>query len=227
MKGAKDRLQRTIMIWLESMKKTSRIALPNVLRDKVCDRPGNGANDRVFQGNGSLEINQSNTQEPRKKKEGRQEKAEAGGGEEVVVVVEEEESEKKRQEYKEEKLTNIKISAKSSLHDRIIDFLARCQHPQGGYGGGPSQYAHLAPTYAAVCAILTIGSKEAYNSINRVSLYKFLMRMKQPNGAFSITDNGEADTRGTYTALAVAKMTGILTKELARGVGDWLARYIL
>lgn len=30
----------------------------------------------------------------------------------------------------------------------VIDFLASCQHPNGGFGGGPNQLAHLAPTYA-------------------------------------------------------------------------------
>lgn len=37
----------------------------------------------------------------------------------------------------------------------------------GGYGGGPMQLAHLAPTYAAVNSLLIVGSPQAYNSINR------------------------------------------------------------
>ena len=32
-------------------------------------------------------------------------------------------------------------------------FLARCQNPTGGFGGGPGQVSHLAPTYAAVNAL--------------------------------------------------------------------------
>lgn len=31
----------------------------------------------------------------------------------------------------------------------IIAFLASCQHPEGGFAGGPGQMPHLAPTYAA------------------------------------------------------------------------------
>jgi protein farnesyltransferase subunit beta len=31
---------------------------------------------------------------------------------------------------------------------RVAAFLASCQHPDGGFGGGPYQLAHLAPTYA-------------------------------------------------------------------------------
>ena len=31
------------------------------------------------------------------------------------------------------------------------------QHPNGGFGGGPGQFAHLLPTYAAVCALAIVG----------------------------------------------------------------------
>ena len=37
----------------------------------------------------------------------------------------------------------------------------RMQHPEGGFGGGPYQLAHLAPTYAAVSALVTLGGTEA------------------------------------------------------------------
>ena len=32
-----------------------------------------------------------------------------------------------------------------------------CQHPEGGFGGGPGQFAHLLPTYAAVSALAVVG----------------------------------------------------------------------
>ena len=35
------------------------------------------------------------------------------------------------------------------------------QHPEGGFGGGPYQLAHLAPTYAAVCTLVTLGGADA------------------------------------------------------------------
>eukprot|EP00850_Spirogloea_muscicola_P005961 SM000028S10055 [mRNA] locus=s28:140582:144993:+ [translate_table: standard] len=57
------------------------------------------------------------------------------------------------------------------LERRLVDscaaFLARCQHPEGGFGGGPGQMAHLATTYAAVCALVTIGGGEALAVIDR------------------------------------------------------------
>ena len=43
--------------------------------------------------------------------------------------------------------------------DDIIDFLERCQNSEGGFGGGPGQVSHLAPTYGAVNALCTLGRK--------------------------------------------------------------------
>ena len=42
------------------------------------------------------------------------------------------------------------------LPPAAIDFLAACQHSDGGFGGAPGQLAHLAPTYAALAALATL-----------------------------------------------------------------------
>lgn len=52
-------------------------------------------------------------------------------------------------------------------YSKVAGFLAKCQASEGGFGGGPGQYPHLASTYAAVNALCIIGTKEAYNVINR------------------------------------------------------------
>lgn len=52
-----------------------------------------------------------------------------------------------------------------------IELLARCQSPTGGFGGGPGQLPHLAPTYASVNALCTIGTPEALELIDRPKLY--------------------------------------------------------
>jgi protein farnesyltransferase subunit beta len=46
--------------------------------------------------------------------------------------------------------------------------LKKCQHPTGGFGGGPYQQAHLAPTYGAVNSLCIIGTEEAYNAVDRL-----------------------------------------------------------
>ncbi|BFZ06949.1 hypothetical protein BsWGS_09989 [Bradybaena similaris] len=109
---------------------------------------------------------------------------------------------------------------------QIAEFLGRCQDREGGFGGGPMQYPHLAPTYAAVnslCILSNITDK-VFNVLNREKLYSFLKRMKTRDGAFQMHDGGEVDIRGVYCALSVARLTNILTKELLEGVSDFIIR---
>lgn len=48
-----------------------------------------------------------------------------------------------------------------------IDTLRRCQHRGGGFGGGPGQLPHLAPSYAAVNALVILGGPDALAWIDR------------------------------------------------------------
>ncbi|PAV76471.1 hypothetical protein WR25_11617 [Diploscapter pachys] len=105
----------------------------------------------------------------------------------------------------------------------IIRFIKSCEDPKGGYGGGPGQSAHLAPTYAAVMALVLLKSEEALKSIDRPMLLEYLLRMKQPDGSFTMHDDGEADMRSSYCAVAVAIICDILTDELRANVAEWIA----
>ncbi|PIO36468.1 hypothetical protein AB205_0168840 [Aquarana catesbeiana] len=83
-----------------------------------------------------------------------------------------------------------------SVASSVCQFLGQCQGPNGGFAGGPSQQPHLAPTYAAVNALCTIGTEEAYNVINR----------------------------SAYCAASVASLTNIMTPKLFDGTAEWIAR---
>ncbi|XP_058805453.1 protein farnesyltransferase subunit beta [Phymastichus coffea] len=109
-------------------------------------------------------------------------------------------------------------------YSQIVDFLARCQTSEGGFGGGPGQYPHLAATYAAVNALCIIGTKEAYDVINRNGLYEFLKSVRNPNGSFCLHVDGEVDIRGGYCALIVAKLTNIYTDELFKDTAQYIAK---
>ena len=115
------------------------------------------------------------------------------------------------------------------LAHRCAAFLALCQHPTGGYGGGPGQYPHLAPTYAAINALTILSGVDgmgaaALTQVDRQALYRFLLRMKQSDGSFSVCDDGECDTRGLYTAISVASLCGLLTADVVDGVVGYLQR---
>lgn len=113
-------------------------------------------------------------------------------------------------------------SVDDELENNTIDFLSRCQDPKGGYGGGPGQMPHLATTYAAINALITLGGHRSLSSINRGKVYTFLRRMKDPSGAFRMHDAGEMDVRACYTAISVASVLNILDDELVKGVGNFI-----
>lgn len=58
-------------------------------------------------------------------------------------------------------------SFSDTLLDQIVDFLVKCRSPNGGFAGGPGQFPHLAPTYAAVNSLCIIGTEKAYKAIDR------------------------------------------------------------
>ncbi|XP_018667025.2 protein farnesyltransferase subunit beta isoform X1 [Ciona intestinalis] len=96
------------------------------------------------------------------------------------------------------------------MKSRICKFLSKCQNKDGGFGGGPGQMSHLAPTYAAINCLCSIATKEAYSVINRKSLLKFLWCMKQKDGSFTMHKGGETDTRSLYCAASVVALTGMI-----------------
>ncbi|EFN50919.1 hypothetical protein CHLNCDRAFT_28585 [Chlorella variabilis] len=116
--------------------------------------------------------------------------------------------------------------------DSIIAFIASCQHPEGGFGGGPYQLAHLAPTYAAtVCLQLACVPPPARAAVvDRPKLLSFLLRMcvpaEQGGGMTMHEAGGEVDVRGCYCALAACEML-LLDKSAvadACGMVDYICR---
>ncbi|KAK2707082.1 hypothetical protein QYM36_014944 [Artemia franciscana] len=119
-------------------------------------------------------------------------------------------------------LLEVDISVEDSI--AVVRLLNSLQSSDGGFGGGHCQLPHLAATYAAVCALCIIGTEDAYSSINRRQLLCFLRKMHQPDGSFTLHEGGEVDIRGVYCALAVAKLTNLLTEDLALNTDLWIIR---
>ncbi|RKP04312.1 hypothetical protein CXG81DRAFT_8477 [Caulochytrium protostelioides] len=117
----------------------------------------------------------------------------------------------------------LDVPIPAAVQQRAIETLRQCQSPLGGFGGGPGQMPHTATTYAAVNALVIIGTPEAYALIDQPRLLGFLQSMKQPSGAYRVHDGGEIDVRGVYCALAVAKLLDLPLDELTENVADWVA----
>lgn len=111
------------------------------------------------------------------------------------------------------------------LKTSIINFVKNCQHPQGGFSGGPHQIAHLAPTYGAVNCLASLISADALDIIDRNALGDWLISLKRPDGSFIMHHNGEVDVRGAYCAIATASITGIIKArpEIFQGTAEWIA----
>ena len=60
------------------------------------------------------------------------------------------------------------------LADDVVEFLALCQHPDGGFGGGPGQMPHLAPTHAGDGVLAEIATPRAFAAVDRVAMLRFL-----------------------------------------------------
>jgi protein farnesyltransferase subunit beta len=97
-----------------------------------------------------------------------------------------------------------------------VHHLRRCRHPSGGFGGGPGQDPHLATTYAAVAALVTIGTPDALDAVDPPAVRRFVRALARPDGSFSIApDAGETDARALYSALAAAALAGVLDDDIA------------
>lgn len=100
----------------------------------------------------------------------------------------------------------------------IVSFIAACQHPTGGFGGGPYQLPHLATTYAAVAALVTIGGEDAWSVVDRPKLLSFFLKMCVDGsfgGGMTMHEGGEVDVRGCYCALATCHMLGMDASPVA------------
>jgi len=81
---------------------------------------------------------------------------------------------------------------------------------------------HLVHTYAAVNALMIIGTEEAFALTNRPKLYSWLDKLRQHDGSFLVHVDGDVDVRGIYCALSVARITNIYKSSLFKKTDLWL-----
>jgi protein farnesyltransferase subunit beta len=124
----------------------------------------------------------------------------------------------------------------------------------GGFGGGPQQMPHCAPTYAAVLSLCIIagigcGQETAMNNTHnpyheagrmalellnekRLPLYAFFLTLREHEDgdriAFRMHHDGEMDVRASYCILTPCQLLGLLDKEQEINylLSPSIARYI-
>jgi protein farnesyltransferase subunit beta len=121
-------------------------------------------------------------------------------------------------------LSANKSSFRVHMANRVAAHLALRQHRDGGFCGFPCDaLPHLASTYAAVNALVIMGTDAALAAIDRRGMQRFLLERKcARTGGFSMHVDGEIDVRGVYCAMSIAALLNIATPALLEGAGAFL-----
>jgi protein farnesyltransferase subunit beta len=56
---------------------------------------------------------------------------------------------------------------KDGIQEKAVNYISKCQHPDGGFTGGPYQIGHLASSYAAMLSLVLMGLEDCYKLVNR------------------------------------------------------------
>ena len=117
-----------------------------------------------------------------------------------------------------------KIGGFKVFDETSINYLKKRISDDGGYSSSPEQLGNTVLTYTAINALAIIGSESGFRTIDRKSIYKFLLSLKHEDGTFGTEDGSNSDVRSTYCAISVASLLNILTPELERGVVDFIVK---
>lgn len=123
-------------------------------------------------------------------------------------------------------LSLLDYSFSSEIISQVIAFIneCKCQKSQV-FAGGPFQSPHLAPTYSAICALISLNSPLGYEIIDREAIYEFILKMKRIDlpGSFRMHENGESDMRSAYCAICIASILNVLDEKVTENVPEYIA----
>ncbi|CAD8199800.1 unnamed protein product [Paramecium octaurelia] len=110
----------------------------------------------------------------------------------------------------------------SKYEDKILQYLQQCKI--GGFGGGPYQFEHLAPTYSSLLSLFILGSPASLGLIDRQGLEKFFWSIQDPKekGSYLMHINGEADMRAVYIVVIMVVILK-LDPKLLDGCAEYIA----
>ncbi|BDD58308.1 hypothetical protein MPDQ_000399 [Monascus purpureus] len=97
----------------------------------------------------------------------------------------------------------------TKYRERVITTFGSMQNSTGGFGGGHGQASHAASSYAALLSLALVGGEEAYKLVDRQAMWKWLGKLKTPEGGFRVCEGGEADVRGVYCAMTIISLLNL------------------
>ena len=93
----------------------------------------------------------------------------------------------------------------------ILDWVMKCQHEKGGFGGNINHDPHIIYTLSALQILSLVGE---LHRIDKASIKKYIKSLQRPDGSFCGDIWGEIDTRFSYCALSSLAILGSLREEL-------------
>jgi len=93
----------------------------------------------------------------------------------------------------------------------LVEWVLRCQHPSGGFGGSEGHDPHMLYTLSALQILALLG---ALDRCDRAKAASYVAGLQQSNGSFFGDEWGEVDTRFSYCALSSLALLGRLDDGL-------------
>eukprot|EP01087_Luapelamoeba_hula_P021564 TRINITY_DN7571_c0_g1_i1.p1 TRINITY_DN7571_c0_g1~~TRINITY_DN7571_c0_g1_i1.p1 ORF type:complete len:350 (-),score=42.32 TRINITY_DN7571_c0_g1_i1:18-1067(-) len=113
----------------------------------------------------------------------------------------------------------------NSLHlldpfkEGIIQWILKCQHPNGSFGGNMNHDGHLLYTLSAVQILAML---DAMDRVDKKQIIQYIVGLQQPDGSFAGDEWGEVDTRLSYCALnCLSLLGGLGAVDVAKAV-EWV-----
>lgn len=118
------------------------------------------------------------------------------------------------------------VQVTPDIKARCVKYLRQCHNEkEGGFSGAPGLQTHLASTYAAMMAIVNIGTKEAYDIVDIPKMKQFLLSIKNnldvgfdkshPNNNWILKQKGtDKDFKYAQTHEYVATLPGSVAIHL-------------
>ena len=103
----------------------------------------------------------------------------------------------------------------------IVDYLKKCQVPEGGFGGNIGHDAHIHQTLSAIQAIIIL---DAFDEFDFEATVKWIASLQKEDGSFMGDKWGEVDTRFAYCAVCALKLLNRFDAVDLKKMVEWLKR---
>ncbi len=105
---------------------------------------------------------------------------------------------------------NLLNNLSSHNKSETINFLLKCQNPNGGFGGSIGQDSHITSTHYA---LLTLAQFNSLNLISAEQIANYIKSLQNSDGSFKGDEYAETDSRFSYCAVAILKIINKLNEN--------------